>query len=134
MEYEYTLEEFEKKCDEIRSTNQELLRLFEADMRGLSEKTIRRHLDNADFYINGYLLLHDPLTMEKGLNSVSIFLDDYYMRKCAGTEGTRKEMAASIKKFYRCMKDHGKISEGDFEILCDDIREITSERNPAWEE
>ena len=68
------------------------------------------------------------------MNSVSIFLDDYYMRKCTGTEGTRKEMAASIKKFYRCMKDHGKISEEDFAILCDDIREITSERNPAWEE
>ena len=41
---EYTLEEYEKKCEEIR-----------------------RHLNNADFFINGYLLLYEPLTMEEGL-------------------------------------------------------------------
>ena len=69
----------------------------------------------------------EPLTMEEGLSSVWGFLADHYLRKCAGTEGTRKEMAASIKKFYRCMKDHGKISETSFEILCDDIKEIISQ-------
>ena len=59
------------------------------------------------FFINGYLLLYEPLTMKEGLSSVWDFLDDYYLRKYTGTEGTRKEMAASIKKFYRYMKDHG---------------------------
>ena len=123
---EYTLEEYEKKCEEIRRTNNEYLKMFEEDMSGLSVKTIRRHLNNADFFINGYLLLYEPLTIEEGLSRVGSFLDDYYLRKCAGTEGTRKEMAASIKKFYRCMKDHGKISETSFKILCDDIKEIIS--------
>lgn len=121
---EYTLEEYEKKCEEIRRTNNEYLKMFEEDMSGLSAKTIRRHLNNADFFINGYLLLYEPLTIEEGLSRVGSFLDDYYLRKCAGTEGTRKEMAASIKKFYRCMKDYGKISETSFDILCDGIKEI----------
>lgn len=124
---EYTLEEYEKKCEEIRRTNNEYLKMFEEDMNGLSAKTIRRHLSNADFFINGYLLLYEPLTMEEGLSRVGSFLDDYFLRKCAGTEGTRKEMAASIKKFYRCMKEHGKISETSFDILCDDIKEIISQ-------
>ena len=124
---EYTLEEYEKKCEEIRRTNNEYLKMFEEDMNGLSAKTIRRHLNNADFFINGYLLLYEPLTMEEGLSRVGSFLDDYFLRKCAGTEGTRKEMAASIKKFYRCMKDYGKISETSFDILCDDIKEVTSQ-------
>ena len=79
------------------------------------------------FFINGYLLLYEPLTIEEGLSGVWEFLDDYYFRKCAGTEETRKEMAISIKKFYRCMKDHGKISETYFDILCDDIKEVISQ-------
>ena len=124
---EDTLETYEKKCEEIRRTNNEYLKMFEEDMSGLSAKTIRRHLNNADFFINGYLLLNEPLTMEEGLSSVWGFLADHYLRKCAGTEGTRKEMAASIKKFYRCMKDHGKISEISFDILCDDIKEVISQ-------
>lgn len=124
---EYTLEEYEKKCEEIRRTNDEYLKMFEKYMSGLSAKTIRRHLNNADFFINGYLLLYEPLTIEEGLSGVWEFLDDYYFRKCAGTEETRKEMAISIKKFYRCMKDHGKISETYFDILCDDIKEVISQ-------
>lgn len=124
---EYTLEEYEKKCEEIRRTNNEYLKMFEEDMSGLSAKTIRRHLNNADFFINGYLLFYEPLTIEEGPGRVWGFLDDYYLRKCAGTEGTRKEMAASIKNFYRCMKDHGKISEISFDILCDDIKEVISQ-------
>lgn len=124
---EYTLEEYEKKCEEIRRTNDEYLKMFEEYMSGLSTKIIRRHLNNADFFINGYLLLYEPLTIEDGLSRVWDFLDDHFPRKCAGTEGTRKEMAASIKKFYRCMKDHGKISETSFDILCDDIKEVISQ-------
>ena len=59
---EDTLETYEKKCEEIRRTNNEYLKMFEEDMSGLSAKTIRRHLNNADFFINGYLLLNEPLT------------------------------------------------------------------------
>lgn len=124
---EDTLETYEKRCEEIRKTNNEYLKLFEEDMGGLSAKTVRRHLNNADFFINGYLLLYEPLTIEEGLSRVWGFLGDYYLRKCAATEGTQREMAASIKKFYRCMKDYGKISETSFDILCDDIKEVTSQ-------
>lgn len=56
-----------------------MLRIFEADMCDLSEKMIRKHLDNAGFYINDYLLLHEPLTMEKGLSRIPSFLGEYYM-------------------------------------------------------
>ena len=47
---EYTLEEYEKKCGEIRRTNDEYLKMFEEYMSGLSAKTIRRHLNNADLF------------------------------------------------------------------------------------
>ena len=54
----FDLEENERRCEEIRKFNNQLLELFKADMEGLSSKTIRQHLENADFYINGYLLLY----------------------------------------------------------------------------
>ena len=33
---------------------------------GLSQKTIRKHLNNVNFYINVYLLRVEPLEMETG--------------------------------------------------------------------
>lgn len=41
------------------------------------------------------------------------------------------EMASSIKKFYRCMGDYGKITEGAFSVLCDNLKEIAD--GMVWE-
>ena len=129
---EEELNEYERQCDEIRKVNNGYLKLFEKSLSGLSAKTIRRHMDNADFYLNDYLLLHEPLPMENGLSRIFGFLDDYYIRKCFATEETWKEMASSIKKFYRCMRDYGKITEGVFSVLCDNLKEIAD--GMVWEE
>lgn len=47
-------EDYEKECNKIRHVNEELLDLFEEELiaSGLSQKTIRSHLSNVDFYIN----------------------------------------------------------------------------------
>lgn len=34
-----------------------------------------------------------------------------------------KDYDGKRKEFYGCMKDYGKISETDYIILCDDIKE-----------
>ena len=57
---EYTIEKCEQKCEAIRRENEDLLKLFEEDMKDLSSKTIRKHLDNVDFYLNHYLLHDEP--------------------------------------------------------------------------
>ena len=51
-------EEYEKECKKQQERNKEFLKIFEEDLRksGLSNKTIRRHILNAEFYINEYLL------------------------------------------------------------------------------
>lgn len=126
------LNEYERQCDEIRKVNNGYLKWFEESMSGLSAKTIRKHMDNANFYLNNYLLLHEPLPMEEGLSRIFGFLDDYYIRKCSATKETWKEMASSIKKFYRCMRDYGKITEGSFTVLCDNLKEIAD--GMVWEE
>ena len=46
------------------------------------------------------------------------------------TPGTIKSTAASIKKFYKCMLEHGKIEKADYEFLCREIKEGM----PIWQE
>ena len=83
------------KCNKIREINAVLLELFEKDLtaQGLSERTTRRHMFNADIYINDFLL------------------------------GTIRTAAASIKKFYQCMLEHGKIEKEDYDHLCWEIND-----------
>ena len=122
----FDYEEYERECDKIRQTNEELLALFEEELQdsGLSAKTVRRHLSNAEFYINEYLLREEPRPMEDGITELDMFLGFFFIRKCMwSTPGTIKSTAASIKKTYKCMLNHGKISKDDYAYLCDDIKE-----------
>lgn len=117
-------EEYEKKCDEIREENRRYLEIFAEDLKGLSTKTIRTHLGNVDFYINVYLPREDALSMESGVDYIDSFLGYYFIRKCMwSTPSTIKSNAASIKKFYKSMMDHGIIAKESYEHLCSVIKE-----------
>ncbi|MDI9476890.1 MAG: hypothetical protein WBJ17_01895 [Natronincolaceae bacterium] len=122
-----TYEEYEKKCDEIRMKNADYLDGFREDLfnAGLKEKTINRHCQNADFYINTYLLKEEPLEMICGTNFSKIddFLGHFLIRKCMwSTPGTIKSTAASIKKFYNSMLQRGNIGESDYRVLIGTIK------------
>lgn len=79
-------EVYEKECQEIRETNEELLELFEKDMmdKGLADKTINRHLSNVDFYINEYMLREDAMPMEDGVGMLDMFLGDFLFENVCG--------------------------------------------------
>jgi hypothetical protein len=121
-----TYEEYEKLCKLQQAKNYEYLDIFEKDLMasGLSQKTIKKHLNNVDFYINTYLLREEPLEMAAGCSDmIDIFLGYFFIRKCMwSTPGTIKTTAASIKKFYKCMNEHGYISKDRYEDLCDVIK------------
>lgn len=129
-------EVYEKECQEIREINEELLELFEKDMmdKNLADKTINRHLSNVNFYINEYMLREDATLMEDGVRMLDMFLGDFFIRKCMwSTPASIKSTAASIKKFYKCMLDYGKIEKADYEFLCADIKEGMDEWRSACE-
>ena len=121
-----TYEEYEKLCKLQQAKNYEYLDIFEKDLMasGLSQKTIKKHLNNVDFYINTYLLREEPLEMAEGCSDmIDIFLGYFFIRKCMwSTPSTIKTTAASIKKFYKCMNEHGYISKDRYEDLCDVIK------------
>lgn len=81
-------EKFEKQCDEIREINAKYIEEFvdELSKKGFVDKTIKRHYENVDFYLNTYLLREDALTMENGCKDeyLSDFFGYFFIRKCCG--------------------------------------------------
>ena len=122
---EMTEEEREIERDKIRAINKPLLQLFEdyLEESNLSKKTIKNHVSNADFYINEFLLYDDPNPMEDGCFMADSFFD-FFNYKCLWSSPTSvRGMGASLKKFYKCMLEHGKISKEYYEGFIDDIKE-----------
>lgn len=122
MDYDQYLEE----CKKIKERNYLLLDLFKDDLiqSGLKDKTISRHLSNVEFYINEFLLYRDAYHMEEGLNMLDDYLGNFYICKCLwSTPGNIKSTAASIKKFYKSMVDHGKVDKEDYYDLCSLIKD-----------
>lgn len=115
--------EYEARCEEIRKANDELMDLFEGDMKNLSLKTRKQHRNNVDFFLNVYLLHEKPQMFDCGIMDIADYLGYYFIRKCGwSTPASIKRNAASIKKFYKSMKAHGKIEYADYETLCDTIK------------
>lgn len=118
-------EKYEAKCEKIREDNNELILLFRKQLveDGLSERTIERHIGNIEFYINDYLLRSDAYPMEYGTSEISLFLGYYAIRTCLCSSAYElKAVAASIKKFYKCMLENGKIKNANYYVLCSTIK------------
>lgn len=121
-------EEYEQKCNEIRTRNEIYLEEFREDLLnvGLKENTINKHFWNVDFYINTYLLREEPREMVTGTRSSYLdgFLGFFFIRKCAwSTPRTIKSNAASIKKFYKSMFQRGHINESNYNELMEEIKD-----------
>ena len=62
--------------------------------------------------------------MEKGISMLDEYLGNFFIRKCMwSTPANIKTNATSIKKFYKCMLEHGKIEKEDYDILCSSIKD-----------
>lgn len=67
----------------------------------LSSKTIRKHTENVDFYINEFLLYEDAQEPQEGVHSVGMFLGYWLIKKAMwASAASIKSNAASLKKFY----------------------------------
>lgn len=122
--------DYEKELNKMKKKNQKYLDEFKKWMqdKGLADKTIKQHLSNADFYINDYLNYYDITEMREGCYGLDSFLGDWFIRKCMwSTAYSIKTTAASLKKFYLCMKELGYIDKDDYDNLCYEIKEEMDE-------
>ena len=124
-------EDFEKESEAIREENRILLEGFEEWLRqsGLKDKTIRKHVQNVDFYINDYLLYDSYTPAKEGVSAINGFFNWFFPRKAMwSSRASTKETAASLKKFYKFLAEMGVMPPADYLFL---LAEIKSEM-PEW--
>ena len=136
--------DYEVELEKNIKRNKKFINEFEKWLivQKLGNKTIRKHLNNIDLFINDYVNYYEVTKMEDGISSVYSFLNDWFIRKCAWSSVTSiKETAASIKKFYQCMSEKGYVSSEDYKFLCrmikdnmDNFIDSFMEYEEEWEE
>ncbi|MGO4939464.1 hypothetical protein ACTQ45_05500 [Fundicoccus sp. Sow4_D5] len=119
------------EIERLGQQNQRYLEVFEAELKAanLKAKTIEKHLDNTEFYINTYLMNRLVQEMKDGCGyELDAYFGDYFVRKTDwATPATIKANAASIKKFYKAMLTHGHVDKESYDELCDVIKESMSD-------
>ena len=117
--------DYENRCTVIHQQNSSYLHLFESDIDGLAPKTIKRHLQNVDFFLNTYLLFDEanPLSMQDGVNAIDDFLGYFLEEKTYFTDSTKRSFVTSLRKFYKSMAKHGKITPEQYEDVVESLQD-----------
>ncbi len=122
--------DYDKKVEENRKRNEKYIKEFEEwlNKKGLVKKTVRKHLNNVDLYINDYLNYYAITKVEDGMSSVNSFLDGWFIEKCLwASKNSLKGTAASIKKFYQFMSENNYVNVDDYKDMCSFIKENMDE-------
>ena len=120
------MEDYEIKLEENEKRNELFINKFESwlNEKGLVKKTIKKHLNNIELFLNNYLVYSDISTMEEGVDDIDMFLGDWFIRKCMwSSKNSIKETASSIKKFYQCMSEYSYISKEDYKSVCETLKD-----------
>ena len=129
MDYGKEIKEIEQNKKENKKYLQEFKKWLKA--KKLTDKTINKHINNTEFYINDFLNYYEPQKMKKGCYCLNEYFSDFFIRKCMwSTAYATKETAASLKKFYQCMYELNHIEIDDYNFLCTEIKEMMEE----WKE
>jgi len=123
-------ERYEKDCKSIRKSNEKLLKKFNDYLvkKALSQKTIKEHVSNIDFYINEYLLYYDANLPQEGIFKINGFLGDWFPRKALWASVTSViSYLASFKKFYSWLVDQGLNTTEDLKEMKEWIKEDKDE-------
>lgn len=125
-----------KELDIISKENSSYLQLFEADLQGLAPKTIKHHLQNIDFFLNTYLLFDEahPLSMQDGVNSIDDFIGYFLEEKTCFADSSKRSFVTSLRKFYKSMAAHGKITPKQYEDVVESLRDGGAEYKELLEE
>lgn len=123
---EFDFEKFEKECEVIQAENEELLEKYRVFMeeKGLSKKTINNHMSDVRFYINTFLLRESVICAKDGWNKIEEYLGDFFIYKCMwSTPGILESTAASLKHFYKYLKNEKIIEEEQYLFLAETIKD-----------
>ncbi len=131
--------EWEKLIEKAKKHNNRILIEFEKYLKtkSLKSNTIKKHIDNVEFFANDYLLRYEIIPIEKGFLEIGGFLGDYFIRKASwASKYTVQNNIASFKKFYTFLNEIGKISKAELnemmELIKDEKEDWISEVENYW--
>jgi len=130
-------EEYEIEAEKIREENKKLLVAFSSWLseNGLKEKTIKKHSQNIDFYINEFLLYDGYRRAIDGISSVSSFFDWFFPKKVMWSSiAATKENVSSLKKFYKFLVEQKLLDIADYHSLLSTIKEEMSDWQSHYSE
>lgn len=124
---------YDKRAQAIRHENEAHLAAFREDLQaaGLDRTTIRKHLRNAEDYLDHFLAGEELLTMAEGASGERLdsYIGDFLIGQSMLASGDTISWAAdSIRLFYRSMRERGAITEDAFDGLVRTIEELS----PEW--
>ena len=108
-----------------RGNNEKLLDEFEKWLsdKKLSPKTIAKHRNNVDFYINEFLLYEEAIDAKDGAHKIDFFLGFWFIKKAMwASKSSINSNATSIKKFFEFMLEKGDINEEAYIDLKEEIQ------------
>lgn len=117
--------------DDLPEENHEYMTLFLNDLTAsnLSPRTIDHHLENIDLFLNEYLWGWKEAHMAEGVGRIDAFFMDFFIDQWFWASSTSvRQTAASIKKFYRSMLNHRKISEKEYQ----QVEKTIQNRKEEW--
>ena len=97
----------------------------------LSLQTKRRHVGNIELFLIDYTVrYHEVADRSQPLELFDVCLDYadfvgyFFIRKCMwATPASTKQLCASLKKFFKCMTDLGKLTEEEYASLTNSWKE-----------
>ena len=121
------MSDYDKQVNAIQKLNEPILNDFKTWLQnsGLSEKTIKNHVDNIDFF-TVFLVYYEPLKRldEADDGDIRSFLLDWFPRKAMWASITSvKSYLASFKKFFKWMGDTKRVSPETVEDVLSTIKE-----------
>ena len=96
---------------------------------GLSPKTIQKHFNCADFFLNVYLTKELQSTFYNCANDIPDFFGYFYIRKCLfASVSNLNQFIAALKKFFKFLYLSGYI---DVEV-CADVYTYIKNYKDEW--
>ena len=130
---------YEDIVEKIQKRNDNLIYNFAGWLKrsGLGEKTVTKHINNIEFFLNEYLAYQDisesedEITLcnaEDGIDFIDDFLGYWFIKKALwSSESSIKSNIATFKKFYTFMQSMNLISKDDLKMLNETIKENKDE-------
>lgn len=125
-EQNLTIEQIDKLMDKQIESNNKLLEQFEKHLynQNLTKKTINKHRDNIDFYINTFILHYDIETPEESWDAMDMYFSSFVPDKTTwGSVNDTKSSIASLKKFYAYLVEIGRFSKDSHNEMLTMIKE-----------